>query len=128
MVSTISQYLMSVCWTCCSRSCSRDSHVWGGEGRGGEGRGGEGRGGEGRGGEGRGGRGGEGRGGEGRGGEGRAENSSWPLAIFRAIFYNGQPKVDLISIKLYRWPIKISLWPAKPKTLFLTLEEEGRIS
>ena len=42
----------------------------------------------------------------------RAENISWPLAIFRAIFYNGHPQ---FCFKLYIWPINFL---GKPKALF----------
>ena len=56
----------------------------------------------------------------------RAENSSWPLAIFCAIFCNGHPEFDLICIKLYRWPIKISFClrfgRPNPKPYFSTLK------
>ena len=51
----------------------------------------------------------------------RAQNNSWSMAIFCAIFYNGHPKFDHICIKLYRLPIEILFWPAKPKSLFSTL-------
>ena len=36
----------------------------------------------------------------------RVQNSSWPLAIFRAIFYNGHPNFINFDYNCIRWPIK----------------------
>ena len=52
----------------------------------------------------------------------RAENGSWSLAIFCAI----STMANQNCIKLYRWPIKISAWPAKPKALFSALMSHCR--
>ena len=53
----------------------------------------------------------------------RAQSSSWPLPISHAISYIGHwQKFDHDRMKLYIWPIKISVWPAKPKALFLALD------
>ena len=43
----------------------------------------------------------------------------WPFSV--QFFYNGPLKFGHDCIKLYRWPIKISAWPAKPKALFSAL-------
>ena len=46
----------------------------------------------------------------------------WPFSVQFSTM--ATQNLIFFCIKLYRWPIKISFWPAKPKALFLTLGEQ----